>query len=277
MPEELAQSLPLITALAKEAGTAILKYQGLSSAELNVTKKQDNTLLTEADLQAHEILCTGLQEIAPEVPVLSEEGAIAPYTERNQWSRYWLLDPLDGTRGFVERSDEFTVNIALIEERHPILGVVYVPKQECCYFALKDLGAFKQVDEKLAEPIHVRQMNWKSFRVLLGHYLHSSRLPKLFKNMKGCEIVRINSSLKFCSIAEGKGDFYPRLGETSEWDTAAAQCILEEAGGIVVDLNGQSLQYNAKNSLTNPPFAAIGDPKQKNKIIKLVKEKKEKK
>src|SRR3990167_11374670 len=222
MPEERGHSLEAVIALAKAAGTAILKYYGLPSEDktLRITQKQDHTLLTQADLNAHNVLYQGLKKMTPDIPILSEEGEIMPYTQRTQWLRYWLLDPLDGTRGFIAHSEEFTVNIALIENRRPILGVVYAPKLESCYFAAHRLGAFKQMQSHAAEPIHTRKMDWDSFRVLMGHYLSSSRLPELLETVEGCEVVRLNSSLKFCAIAEGKGDFYPRFGETSEWDTA---------------------------------------------------------
>ena len=258
--------------LAKKAGQDILKYYALPNEAMHVAHKKDNTPVTAADLCAHEIIYRGLQTLTPQIPILSEEGNIPRWEVRRRWERYWLLDPLDGTRGFVERRDEFTVNIALIERHRPMLGIVYAPVPKECYFAKQKCGVFKQVNDESPKRIHTKPMNWESFSVLLGQYLRSPRLPELFKSIAGCQVIRLNSSLKFCRIAEGEGDLYPRFGDTSEWDTAAAQCILEVAGGGVVDLNGKALQYNAQASLVNPAFVVMGDLTQKTKLIELVEE-----
>ncbi|ABS77685.1 3'(2'),5'-bisphosphate nucleotidase CysQ [Coxiella burnetii] len=260
---------PLVL-LAKKAGAEILKYFGLSKEDLHVMQKEDRTPVTEADLSAHKILQKGLTALTPTIPILSEEGKIPPYAERQKWDRYWLLDPLDGTRGFIENRDEFTVNIALIERHEPVMGVVYAPVFDLCYFASRGQGAFKQVAEETPISIQTRKMDEDSFSVLLGQYLRSPRLPELFNAISGCEIVRLNSSLKFCWIAEGKGDLYPRLGDTSEWDTGAGHCVLNEAGGAILELNGKELRYNEKNSLMNPAFVAIGDVAQKEKVFELL-------
>ncbi|HIN69122.1 MAG TPA: 3'(2'),5'-bisphosphate nucleotidase [Methylococcales bacterium] len=277
MEDEWIQWLKPAVLIAKEAGAGIMNYYGVPTDRLSVTRKDDNTLLTEADVQAHEIIHNGLQQLTPDIPILSEEGLIPGYPQRSQWSHYWLLDPLDGTRGFVDRRDEFTVNIALIEHRRPVMGVIYAPVLKQCYFALQGEGAFRQELDDEPQSIHTNTMNWEAFYVLLGHYLQTARLPGLFHDVAGCHVVRVNSSLKFCRIAEGKGDIYPRLGDTSEWDTAAAQCILTEAGGAIVDLQGEALQYNAKESLLNPPFVAFGDPTQSKKIIELIHQKRREK
>ena len=259
--------------LAKQAGQDIMKYHTLPNEAVHVAHKKDNTPVTAADLCAHVIIYRGLQTLIPQIPILSEEGNIPRWEIRRRWERYWLLDPLDGTRGFVERHDDaFTVNIALIEHHRPILGVVYAPVPKECYFAKQKYGVFKQVNDESPKRIHTKSMNWESFSVLLGQYLRSSRLPKLFKSIAGCQVICLNSSLKFCRVAEGDGDLYPRFGDTSEWDTAAAQCILEVAGGGVLDLNGKALQYNARASLVNPAFVAMGDLTQKIRIMKLVEE-----
>ena len=262
--------------IAKEAGAGILNYYGLPSKDIEITRKDDNTLLTEADLSSHDILYHELQQLTPDIPVLSEEDAIPSYQERSQWGRYWLLDPLDGTRGFIDHRDEFTVNIALVEHRKVKLGVVYAPVLRQCYFAATGEGAYKQVADDEVERIHTKTTNWNSFTVFLGYYLSSPHLPAFFKRLRGCHVMRLNSSLKFCRVAEGRGDFYPRLGNTSEWDTAAAQCVLEEAGGALLDLEGESLQYNAKSSLINPAFVAMGDTSQQAKIFDLLAEERKK-
>ncbi len=267
-PQDLLQD---ILKLAREAGAGILEYYGHSVDALKISKKHDNTFLTEADLCAHNIIYSGLQLLTPDVPVISEEGYIEHFSFRKSWSRCWLSDPLDGTRGFIDQRDEFTVNIALIEDGKPVLGVMYLPVKKTSYYAVSGEGAFKQVDEQEPQPINTRQMNWESYQVLLGFYLRLPILLELFENKDECEIIRVNSSYKFGLIAEGAGDLYPRFGETSEWDTAAGQCILEEAGGCVLDLEGEPLQYNRKESLINPPFVAMGDVTQKDHVIKLIK------
>lgn len=269
-----------LISLAKYTGEGILKYARLPKKVMRIQRKDNNTLLTEADLCAHRILYEELQSLTPNIPILSEEsedGEIPSYKTRCQWQRYWLLDPLDGTRGFIEKCDEFTINIALIENNQPIIGVVYAPVRKECYFAHQKHGAFKQMDDEIPKQIHTRKMNWQSFSVYLGQFLKSPWLPRLFETISAAQIIRLNSSLKFCQVAIGDGDFYPSFGDTSEWDTAAAQCILEAAGGVIVNLSGKALQYNTKPSLTNPPFVALGDPTQKLEIIALLETKRREK
>jgi 3'(2'), 5'-bisphosphate nucleotidase len=272
MYDEYTQWIDDLTDLAEEAGEGILEYyQDAPIEALNISTKPDNTLLTEADLCAHNIIFSGLQQLAPNIPVLSEEGEVESYLYRQYWERYWLIDPLDGTRGFVEQRDEFTVNIALIESHQPVIGIVYVPIERVCYFAVKGQGAFRKELGGEAELIHARVFDWEEYRVLIGHYQRSPELLKLFESQPGCELLRVNSSLKFVKIAEGEGDCYPRFGDTSEWDTAAAQCVLEEAGGELIDFDGNSLQYNEKPSVINPSFLAMGDMSQTKKMIDLIK------
>ena len=256
--------------LAKEAGKEILKYFGAPAEKINVSRKRDNTFLTEADLCAQAIIGKGLKSLTPSIPILSEEDIIPPFVSRQKWSMHWLVDPLDGTRGFIQHSDEFTVNIALVYKHQPVMGVVYTPVPRSCYFASKGEGAFKQIDDDTAVAIHTTPLDWSSYRVLLGQHLRSSDLPDALSRLPGCHVTRLNSSLKFCWLAEGKADIYPRFGDTSEWDTAAAQCVLEAAGGAVLDFTGEPLQYNARVSLVNPAFVAIGDLTQKTKIIELI-------
>lgn len=258
--------------LAKEAGEIILSFYDKSNDELSITEKSDRTLLTKADLAANHYIVQGLKKIKPNFPVISEESDIPDFSERVHFEKYWLVDPLDGTRGFVERRAEFTVNIALIEHHRSIMGVLYVPCEKTCYYALRDEGAFKQVADEPASPIKTLEFKADSVNVLLGHYLHSPDLPNQFKqHCADWNINSVNSSWKFALIAEGQADLYPRLGPTSEWDTAAGQIILEEAGGLVVDLNGEPLRYNTKESLINPSFVAMGDRKYLTNILRLCK------
>jgi 3'(2'), 5'-bisphosphate nucleotidase len=272
MVDNCDQWLTPLIALAKKAGDSASHYYQLAASQLQIAEKADHTFVTIADLEAHHIIQQGLQQLTPDISILSEEGVISPWLLRQHWSQYWLTDPIDGTRGFIEKCDEFTVNIALIDQHQPVLGVVYAPALKTCYFAVKEQGAYKQIDGCSPEKIHTKTIQLNALRVLLGRYLHSSRLPDFFSRTPGCEVIRLNSSLKFCWMAAGLGDVYPRLGQTSEWDTAAAQCVLAEAGGLVVDFNGEALQYNAKESLINPAFVAIGDPTQKSAVLALVNE-----
>lgn len=273
MADDFKEWLMPVVAIAKKAGDAALKYVGLSAEKMNVSYKADRTVVTDADRITHDIIQQSLQTLTPNVPVLSEEDEIPAWELRKKWSRYWLVDPIDGTRGFVDQCPEFTVNIALIENHQVILGVVYAPALKLCYSAAKNQGAFKQIDDQSQMAIKAKKLDWKAFQVLLGRYLYSPKLPNLFGSIPGCELIRLNSSLKFCWIAEGKGDFYPRFGQTSEWDTAAAQCVLTEAGGAVVDFEGKELQYNAQESLVNPAFVAVGHAQQALSIIEFIQEK----
>jgi len=248
--------LAKIEQTAVEAGHAILEiYQ---STDFGVEIKSDNSPLTKADLAAHNIIVSALQKITPDVPILSEESADIPYSIRKKWSKYWLVDPLDGTKEFIKHNGEFTVNIALIEKGHSILSVVYVPVQDITYSAVKGYGAFKKEKENRTQ-IHTKKPARKK-PIIVGSRSHMSQdVIDYLKKLGNHELVSMGSSLKFCLVAEGKADLYPRLGLTSEWDTAAAQCIVEQAGGRVVTLDNQTLMYNTKEGLLNPYFMVYGD------------------
>ena len=255
-PSELLEA---VIELARAAGKRIMEVY---STDFAVTHKNDHSPLTEADLAAHVTINTGLQRLTPEWPVLSEEAAAIPFTERAAWGCYWLVDPLDGTREFVNRNGDFTVNIALISQNRPVLGVVYVPVSDVCYYACAGGGAYKQIRGGPAMPIRVR--SWAGGHcTVVGSRSHSGdSLGGFLVNIGTYEMLSVGSSLKSCLVAEGKADIYPRLGPTSEWDTAAAQCIVEEAGGQVTDTGMQPLRYNTKASLLNPHFFVFGDTRQ---------------
>src|SRR5271165_4431686 len=244
-----------VVALSVEAGDAIIEiYNGPA---FQVTHKEDRSPLTAADLASHSIIVKGLEQLAPQWPVLSEESESTPYEIRRQWPLFWLVDPLDGTKEFLKRNGEFTVNIALIEGQAPILGVVYAPATGKMYFAARGVGAFKQENGE-AVPIRV-QRGAGATRVIVSR-THGTDETDLYTKLYGvCEFVPMGSSLKFCLVAEGVADVYPRSGPTMEWDTAAAHCILAEAGGSVTAPNGDRLLYN-KPSLLNPGFLASGVP-----------------
>jgi len=236
------------------------KIMAVYSTEFDVNTKDDNTPVTKADMLAHHVIVNGLRQLTPDIPILSEESGEIPYTERSTWSTYWLVDPLDGTREFVNRNGEFTVNIALIKQHKPVLGIIYTPVTRICYYAAETLGAFKLDADNTLTRLKTRKKR-NDPTVVAGSRSHQgASLEGFLKKIGEHEIFGMGSSLKSCLVAEGKVDIYPRLGPTSEWDTAAAQCIVEQAGGLLVDLAIQPLRYNTKDSLLNPHFIVIGDP-----------------
>ena len=242
--------------LAEIAATEILK---IYKTEFTFKEKSDNTPLTEADLAAHRIIQKGLNKLTPDIPVLSEEDANVPYEVRKSWEMYWLVDPLDGTREFIKRNGEFTINIALIQNQLPILGVIYVPVSKVCYYAIKGSGAYKLTKDNETQSISVRKAKKDKIHVAGSRSYLDNSLDKFLKNLDNYALTKMGSSLKSCLVAEGEVDIYPRLGPTSEWDTAAAQCIVEEAGGHITTTDMKQLRYNTKDSLLNPHFFVFGD------------------
>ncbi len=252
-PAELARGC---CAIARTAGRAILDiYQ----SDFAVERKQDNSPLTAADLAAHRAIVDGLHVLTPQIPVLSEESAVqVPWSERRQRVRYWLVDPLDGTREFVKRNGEFTVNIALIEEHRPVLGVVYAPVLDEMFWAWRGGHALGQ-DEQSGK-VELRTRPRATPLVVAGSRSHADpRTLAALDKLGPHELKPLGSSLKFCRAAQGQVDLYIRYGLTSEWDTAAGQCVLEQAGGGVTLMSGEALRYNTKESLLNPDFVAFGD------------------
>ena len=242
------------------AGAAAAEILAIYDTDFRVDNKDDRSPLTAADMASHKLICRRLAEIDASVPVLSEESANIPYSTRSGWDTYWLVDPLDGTREFVKRNGEFTVNIALISANKPVLGVVHVPVGGRCYFAAAGAGAHVS-DGGKTTPLAVKQTVAGEF-IIAGSRSHGSDRQNAFiEKLPGkVEMIAIGSSLKFCLVAEGKVDLYPRFGPTSEWDTAAAQCVVEQAGGLVTDLAFEPLRYNTRESLLNPEFLVIADP-----------------
>ncbi len=248
--------LPRVIEIARQASEKILEVY---NSEFAIAHKDDKSPLTEADMAAHKVIVAGLSALTPDIPVLSEESASIPFAERSRWRRYWLVDPLDGTKEFIKRNGEFTVNIALIEGHEPVLGVIVVPVSGLCYFAAKGAGAFKEMPGGAAQPIHVKPLDLGHV-IAVGSRSHAGpQLEQFLKNLGSHELMSMGSSLKICLVAEGKADIYPRLGLTSEWDTAAAHCIVVEAGGRLTDTAMQPLRYNTKDSLLNPHFFVSGD------------------
>jgi 3'(2'), 5'-bisphosphate nucleotidase len=242
--------------LAQQAGQAIL---AIYNRDFQVEQKADESPLTEADLASHHTILAGLAQLTPDIPVLSEESASLPYDTRRQWQRYWLVDPLDGTREFIKRNGEFTVNIALIEDGRPVLGVVHVPVSGVSYSGRAGDGAYIYDEHGIRRPIRVTADRQTPLRVAGSRSHAGDSLARFLGNIGDHEIVSMGSSLKLCLVAEGHADIYPRLGPTSEWDTAAAQAVVEAAGGQVTDTAMQPLRYNQKDSLLNPHFLVFGD------------------
>lgn len=244
--------------IARSAGAAIMEVY---ARNFSVEVKDDRSPLTEADKKSNEVIINGLLQLYPGIPIISEETKQLPYDARKNWHRLWLVDPLDGTKEFIKRNGEFTVNIALIEEGEPVLGIVYVPAQGVTYIGVKNLGSFKGSDEsggfsKIENTVHYKT---KQNVVIVASRSHLTDdtlrfVERLRANGKQVEFISSGSSLKFCLVAEGKADVYPRFGPTMEWDTGAAHAVALFAGKQVLEYpKGQPLHYNKEN-LLNPFF-----------------------
>ena len=260
--------LEQIVEIAYGAAKEILNIY--EDSDYHVRAKQDESPLTAADLASHNYIIEKLRMLDGSIPVLSEESDPVPFSERAKWRQYWLIDPLDGTKEFIAKNGEFTVNIALIEEHQPVLGVVVVPVTKQCYAGGRGLGAQRRINQEADwEPLKGRKLNHQTpidgnpMTVVASRRHGESALTGLIDRLSthfgDLEVKNIGSSLKICLCAEGAADLYPRFAPTQEWDTAAAQAILEAAGGAVIDATGSILSYNRKESLKNPYFFAIGD------------------
>jgi 3'(2'), 5'-bisphosphate nucleotidase len=242
--------------IVARAGAAIMRVY---EAGFTVQHKVDNSPLTLADLESQRIIIEGLAEMTPGIPILAEESAQAPWGERQSWRELWVVDPLDGTREFVKRNGEFTVNIALVREHEPVLGVVSAPAQGLLYWGASGVGAFSHHRGAAQIPIQVSAPQ-NPLRVV-GSRSHASAETAAYLTRLGPHVMTgIGSSLKFCLVAAGEADLYPRFGPTSEWDTAAGQALLEAAGGHVTRLDGHRLRYNCRESVINGDFLAFSHP-----------------
>ena len=246
-----------VIAIARDAGSAIM---AVHEDDFAVQAKADASPVTAADLAAHRCIVEGLARLTPTIPVLSEESAhLVPLQERRGWSRFWLVDPLDGTREFLKRNGEFTVNIALIEDGVPLFGVIQAPVSGAVWHGAPGSGAFRR-DGDDERAIATRRPATPPLRVAASRSHLDPRTAALLERMGEHQTIGLGSSLKFCLLAEGGMDAYPRMGPTSEWDTAAGQAILEAAGGCVLDLRGRPFRYNQRDTLLNGHFMALGDP-----------------
>lgn len=244
-----------INNIAVDAGH---KVMAIYEQDFDIQEKSDSSPLTEADLASHRCIVDALSSLTPEIPILSEESADIPWSQRSQWQTYWLIDPLDGTKEFIKRNGEFTINIALINEGKPVFGSVYAPVLEQLYFGGEGLGAWKQ-SKSGKNNIGVSSSPEEPIRVVGSRSHQSDDMKGYLEQFSSFELVPMGSSLKICLVAEGSADIYPRLGPTSEWDTAAAHAVLTAAGGsCFIYENDEELMYNTKESLLNPYFIAQG-------------------
>ncbi|MCV6615391.1 MAG: 3'(2'),5'-bisphosphate nucleotidase CysQ [Cellvibrionaceae bacterium] len=255
--------------IARTAGDAIMEVYRHCDG-IKVDSKADDSPLTQADLAAHHIIVEGLAQLSPQLPVLSEEGQLPDFSERSQWQRYWLIDPLDGTKEFINRNDEFTVNIALIEAGRPRLGLVYAPALALAFWGntLGDSDIACQYRGDIcsanAQPIAAAPQALGQTLAVVGSRRHGAEalealVAKLQQQFGEIEFKAMGSSLKLCLVASGEAQLYPRLAPTCEWDTAAAQAVVEAAGGQVLGPDFKPLSYNHKADILNPHFYVIGD------------------
>ena len=263
LQELLPELLLEIRRIAIEAGKKIMEVY---ESGFEIETKSDDSPVTTADLAANTHIETELRKLSTQFPIVSEESAKISFADRSTNDTYWLIDPLDGTKEFIKRRDSFTVNIALIHGNKSILGVIYAPALEKSYFACKGHGSYKQEGRTVSAStklIQARKLQ-KEQVIIVGSRAHTGEAMKTFlakckADLGDYDLQSMGSSLKMCMVAEGKADLYPRLWLTSEWDTAAAHCIVDEAGGKIVKTDMSPLLYNTKDSLLNPFFFAIGN------------------
>ena len=256
------ENLLEIVNISVDAGEVILNYY---NENVDVIYKDDESPLTKADLASHKIITDSIKKITPDIPILSEEEFV-DWKIRKKWKKYWLIDPLDGTKEFIKKNDEFTVNIALIENNRPILGVIYIPALNELFYSIKNFGSYKILTKKklntLKEAKRISINKKKSNKIkIVGSRSHSNPILDKWvnKNFNEFDILQKGSSLKFCLIAEGSADIYPRFGPTSEWDIAAGHIILEEAGGKLKSIDNKEILYNEKENILNPEFFAYSN------------------
>lgn len=244
--------------ICRQASAAILDIYNREDFE--VVTKADESPLTAADMASHRVVTAALETLTPNIPVLSEESSARVMEARRAWPRLWLVDPLDGTKEFVKRNDEFTVNVALIEDHRPVLGVIAIPARDV-YYAARNPGGAWRIDGRGTPAAIATRAPAPDTLTVMGSRSHGNQRTRDYLDRLGAhEMQGRGSALKFCAVAEGEADFYPRLGPTSEWDTAAGHCIVEAAGGQVIRADGDPLTYNARDTLLNPEFLVIGDP-----------------
>ena len=239
--------------LTSQAGEIIMDLRANS---VNYSIKTDNTPVTSADKASHELIVNTLQKLTPDIPILSEESSHIPFLTRQSWNEYWLIDPLDGTRDFIDGSPDFCISIALIRDKYPIFGLIYSPFNKTHYYRLENNSSIKLFNKTTFEILTTKPKRWE--KIVVGRYSTNNKgLKEHLKQKTNFETFKLGSALKFCHIAEGIYHYYPKFGRCSEWDTAAGVCILEGAGGRVIDLNNNALKYNSTKDIISPAFRAI--------------------
>jgi 3'(2'), 5'-bisphosphate nucleotidase len=248
-----------VIALVDEAGAAILSIY--ESDDFGTRIKEDKSPLTEADMDSHEVLVEGLRQLTPDIPILSEESEDLAFEDRRTWNRFWLVDPLDGTKEFIKQNGEFTVNVALIEDGKPVVGIVGVPASDTMYWGIEGVGAFKRLSSGETVKLHVTEPSearTKTKVVVSRSHVNDATeeyASRVHDRVGDVELMPVGSALKLCMVAEGQAQVYPRLGPTMEWDIAAADCVVRQAGGVVRTMSKDKLRYNKKD-LLNPFFVA---------------------
>ena len=242
-----------VIALSRLAGSAIMEVY---NTDFDIHIKDDNSPVTEADTKANAVITEGLKEINPEIPILSEEGRDVPFEERSKWETFWLVDPLDGTKEFIKKNDEFTINIALLKKNQPVFGVVFAPALDILFWGCLGKGAFKSISGNSHKPVAVNSELSDPVQIAGSRSHPSIKMNVFTSQFEKYEVKPMGSSLKICSVADGSVDFYPRLGPTKEWDTGAAHAVLRAAGGEIIKYGtNEPLEYNKQN-LLNPEFIA---------------------
>ena len=263
------RQLEALKEIAVAAGQEILAVYNQEEV-INVTLKEDNSPLTEADRRAHRLIVDRLALLTPGVPILSEESEPTDWSVRSQWDRYWLVDPLDGTKEFIKKNGDFTVNIALIDNNKTVFGVIHIPVSNETYWGSKGNGSFCSNKNNDVKQIYVSRNHQNPIRLVASRSHPSEILNDLLEKIIDYEIIEVGSSIKFCLIASGQADCYPRFGLTSEWDIAAGEAIVKSAGGQVVNTNGDSMNYNVKEDYLNPNFIVSNGKIISERILSLI-------
>ena len=252
--------------ISKDAGKAIMEVY---NSNFGHQIKEDLSPLTKADTLSNNIICEKLKVITPDIPILSEENSDIPFNIRSSWEQYWLVDPLDGTKEFIKKNGEFTVNIALIRDHKPVFGLIHLPVKKHTYWGYDDEGSFFLDQENNIKKISVSKNINDPIRIVASRSHPSDELNNLLGKIKNYKLLNVGSSLKFCLIASGELDIYPRFGPTSEWDIAAGHAIVNCAGGHIQTFDGNNIQYNMKDNLINPYFI-VSNSKYLNKEMALL-------
>jgi 3'(2'), 5'-bisphosphate nucleotidase len=267
---QLNNFLDEIFIIVNHAGVVLKDY--FNQDNINVEKKTDGSSVTDADLALDLFIRNYLEKKFPNIPIISEESKIPPLEERSQWQQYWLIDPLDGTQEFINKSNWFSINIALIQHGMPVLGVIYFPLLETIYFGGIDLGSFKQLNNKAKTTIKTRKLNLQQIIAISNTDQNRNKKTNLYlkaltDRLDNTKIIRHPGSIKFCLLAEGQADILPKLDRVSEWDLAASQAIIEGAGGVVLDKQQCRVAFNQNTTVLAPEFFAIADPKMKHLFV----------